>query len=314
MHSARVAILGTGNIGTDLLIRILRHSNVLEVAAFVDNDPLAEGLARAERLGVPTLCGGLESLIDSPEFSDIKLVFDATTVAAHIRHAPVLKEQRKQVIDLTPSALGPLVVPEVNLDQHLGAANINLVTSGGQATIPIVAAVQQIAPVIYAEAVVTIASTSAGKCLRNDIDEWLQTTSRGLEVVGGARCGKTIIVLNPAQPPIAMRAAVSCFVVGEIDDGAIERSIGTMVDQVQKSVPGCSLKQPSRFEKLNSAASLRIPGNDRQLAGTKITVSLEVTGAGHSRPAYAGNLEILTAAAVRTAERLVEWHAAEAIV
>ncbi len=218
------------------------------------------------------------------------------------------------MIDLTPAAIGPYIVPTVNLDQHLNAPNINMVTCGGQATIPIVAAVRQIAPVAYAEIVSSIASKSVGLGTRNNIDEFTQTTARGLEVVGGATCGKAIIVLSPAQPPILMRATVFCFVPGSVDCSAIERSIATMVAQVQQYVPGYRLKQAVQFDELKSAAAAQVPGNTPAQAGTKVTVLLQVAGAGHYLPAYAGNLDIMTSAALRTAERLVELRVKEIAV
>ncbi len=306
MSKVKVAIIGTGNIGTDLLIKVLRLSNTLEVAAFVGIDPKSDGLARAAGMGVPTTAGGIDSLVELPNFSDIRIVFDATSASAHARHAEILKIHGKQVIDLTPAAIGPYVVPSVNLDQHLTAPNINMVTCGGQATIPIVAAVRQIAPVAYAEIVSSIASKSAGPGTRNNIDEFTHTTARGLEIVGGASCGKAIIVFNPAQPPILMRATVFCFVPGSVDCGAIERSIATMVAQVQQYVPGYQLKQAIQFDELKSVTAAQVPDNTPARAGTKVTALLQVAGAGHYLPTYAGNLDIMTSAALRTAERLVE--------
>jgi acetaldehyde dehydrogenase len=306
MAPAKVAIIGSGNIGTDLLLKVLQRSQRLSVAAFVGIDPASEGLARAARLGVATTSGGIEALLERPDFSEVKIVFDATSAAAHRRHAALLAAHGKQVIDLTPAAIGPYVVPPVNLDEHLAAPNVNLVTCGGQATIPIVAAVSQVARPLYAEIVSAIASKSAGPGTRNNIDEFTRTTARGLEVVGGATRGKAIIVLNPAEPPILMRTTVSCFVPGRVDQAAVEHSVEAMIRQVQRYVPGYQRKQPIQFDFLDASSAARVPGNDARLPGTKIAVLLQVAGAGDYLPTYAGNLDIMTSAALRTAERLVE--------
>jgi acetaldehyde dehydrogenase len=311
MSRVKVAILGTGNIGTDLLMKIMKLSSTLEPAAFVGIDPRSEGLARAARAGIATTAEGIDGLIKMPGFDDVAIVFDATSAGAHARHATLLAQHGKQVIDLTPAAVGPYVVPPVNLDEHLTAPNVNLVSCGGQATIPIVAAVGAVAPVIYAEMVSSIASQSAGPGTRNNIDEFTHTTARGLEIVGGASRGKAIIILNPADPPIMMRASVFCFVPEPVDGTAIVRSIEKMVAEVQRYVPGYELKQAVQLDKLGASETAGIPGNRTAAAGWKVSVLLQVSGAAHFLPAYAGNLDIMTSAALRTAERLVELRSME---
>ena len=301
----KVAVIGSGNIGTDLMIKIMRTSKVLEMAALVGVDPQSEGLARAVRLGVATTADGIEGLRALPSYPDIGIVFDATSAKAHEEHARILRADGKLAIDLTPAAVGPYVVPTVNLDEHLTSGNVNMVTCGGQATIPMVAAVSRVAPVAYAEIVASIASRSAGPGTRANIDEFTETTSRAIEVVGGARSGKAIIVLNPAEPPVIMRDTVYCLV--ETDDrDAIRRSVAAMVAEVQAYVPGYRLKQDVQFEMIPHNAPVRVPGQERPASGLKVTIFLEVEGAGHYLPAYAGNLDIMTSAALRTAERLVE--------
>ncbi len=301
----RVAIIGSGNIGTDLMIKLLRNGRRLQVAALVGVDAESDGLARARRLGVATTHEGLEGLRAMPEYASIEIVFDATSAHAHLHHAQVLQADGKRVIDLTPAAVGPYAVPAVNLDQHLDAPNLNMVTCGGQATIPIVAAVSRVAPVRYAEIVASIASKSAGPGTRANIDEFTETTSRALETVGGAHKGKAIIVLNPAEPPLMMRDTVYCLTEGG-DTDAIRASVQAMVETVAGYVPGYRLKQDVQFEALDAdacAAILRQPGAK---AGFKVSVFLEVEGAGHYLPAYAGNLDIMTSAALAAAERMVE--------
>jgi len=243
----RAAIIGSGNIGTDLMIKILRHSDVLEMAAMVGMDPASDGLARAARLGVATTAAGIDGLVKLPEWSEIAVVFDATSAAAHPRHSEIVTGAGKTMIDLTPAAIGPYVVPVVNGDAHLDAANVNMVTCGGQATIPIVAAVASVATVHYAEIVASIAAKSAGPGTRANIDEFTQTTSRGIEQVGGARRGKAIIILNPAEPPMLMRDTVvtlSSFA----EEEAIAAAIEAMVARVAAYVPGYRLKQCVQFE------------------------------------------------------------------
>ena len=215
MTKTPAAILGSGNIGTDLMIKILRKSEILDLACLVGIDPASDGLARAERMGVSICAEGIEGLLRRPDFADIQVVFDATSAKAHLHHAAVLREAGKQVVDLTPAALGPYVVPVANLGEHLEAPNVNLVTCGGQATIPIVWALSQVAPVEYAEIVASISSRSAGPGTRANIDEFTETTARGIEKIGGAKHGKAIIVLNPAEPPLIMRDTVYCLTTGD---------------------------------------------------------------------------------------------------
>jgi acetaldehyde dehydrogenase len=239
-------------------------------------------------------------------------VFDATSAGAHKAHAARLAEDGKRVIDLTPAAVGPYVVPPVNLDQHLGSANLNMVTCGGQATIPIVAAISKVAPVAYAEIVASISSKSAGPGTRANIDEFTETTSRAIQSVGGARRGKAIVVLNPAEPPLIMRDTVYCLVHSE-DRDAMRAAIEDMVETVRQYVPGYRLKQAVQFETIPHNQPLRLPGGDGAVSGTKVSVFLEVEGAAHYLPAYAGNLDIMTAAAMKTAERLVQLQAKGAV-
>ena len=298
-----VAIIGSGNIGTDLMIKVLRTSRTLRMAAMVGVDAQSEGLARAKRLGVATTAEGIDGLLAMPEFKDVRLVFDATSAAAHKHHDTVLRAHGKTLIDLTPAALGPFVVPPVNGEQHLGAANLNMVTCGGQATIPIVAAIGKVTPVLYAEIVASIASRSAGPGTRANIDEFTETTARAIEQVGGARHGKAIIVLNPAEPPLVMRDTVYCL-TGNADQGAIEAAVQAMVSEVQGYVPGYRLKQRVQFETVGPGIKLPFPEVGADFAGLKISVFLEVEGAAHYLPAYAGNLDIMTSAALRTAERV----------
>ena len=308
-HKTKVAIIGSGNIGTDLMIKIMRLSDTLEVAAFVGIDPESDGLKRAERLGVPVTAGGLDSLIALPGFADIAIVFDATSAGAHKRHSEALTAHGKRVIDLTPAAIGPYVIPPVNGEAHLDAPNVNMVTCGGQATIPIVAAVNRVAKVHYGEIVASIASKSAGPGTRANIDEFTETTSQAIAQVGGATRGKAIIVLNPAEPPLIMRDTVYCL----CDDGdreAIRRSVEAMVAEVQTYVPGYRLKQAVQFESVGGNAPLRIPEMGGEFTGLKVSVFLEVEGAAHYLPAYAGNLDIMTSAALKTAEKIAERIAA----
>ena len=309
MSKAKVAIIGSGNIGTDLMIKIMRLSDVLEMGAFVGIDPESDGLKRAERLGVPITADGLDGLVAMPGFADIAIVFDATSAGAHQRHSEVLIAHGKRVVDLTPAAIGPYVIPPVNGDAHLAAPNVNMVTCGGQATIPIVAAVNRVAKVHYGEIVASIASKSAGPGTRANIDEFTETTSRAIVEVGGAARGKAIIVLNPAEPPLIMRDTVYCL----CDDGdrdEIAQSIAAMVGDVQAYVPGYRLKQAVQFESIGSNAPLRIPEMGGSFTGLKVSVFLEVEGAAHYLPAYAGNLDIMTSAALKTAEKMAQRLAA----
>jgi acetaldehyde dehydrogenase len=294
-----VAIIGSGNIGSDLMIKIMRLSKTLSMGVLVGIDPESDGLKRAQRLGVPITAHGIEGLIAMPNFADIQIVFDATSANAHIKNNGILQSRGKQVIDLTPAAIGPYTIPAVNLDQNLHAKNVNMVTCGGQATIPIVAAINKVAKVHYAEIVASIASRSAGPGTRANIDEFTETTSRAIEIVGGATRGKAIIVLNPAEPPLIMRDTIYCL-CDDVEHKLIEAAVDAMVREVQTYVPGYRLKQAVQFEKMPVNASNQLP------AGLKVSVFVEVEGAAHYLPAYAGNLDIMTSAALRTAERIVQ--------
>ncbi|MEV0469306.1 acetaldehyde dehydrogenase (acetylating) [Streptomyces prunicolor] len=300
--TTKVAIIGSGNIGTDLLIKVLRLSETLEIAALAGIDPDSDGLARARRLKVATTHEGVEGLVKLDEFADIDLVFDATSAGAHRHHEEVLRPLGRTLVDLTPAALGPYVVPPVNGDAHLDAPNVNMVTCGGQATIPIVSAVGAVSPVHYGEIVASIASRSAGPGTRANIDEFTETTSQAIEVVGGAARGKAIIVLNPAEPPLIMRDTVHCL-VSDCATEAVTASVEEMVGRVQAYVPGYRLKQQVQYDKVAADDPLRTlaPGAGELL---KVSVFLEVEGAAHYLPAYAGNLDIMTSAALRTAERM----------
>ncbi len=299
------AIIGTGNIGTDLLIKIQEKSKTLAVAAFVGIDPGSDGLARARQLGIPTTSDGIEGLVAMDVFDDIEIVFDATSAGAHQHHDQVLRSHGKRIIDLTPAAIGPFTVPVVNGDANRNEANINMVTCGGQATIPIVAAVNSVAKVHYAEIVASIASKSAGPGTRANIDEFTETTSQAIESIGGATHGKAIIILNPAEPPMVMRDTVYCLCEGG-HEAAIREAVEARVTEVQQYVPGYRLKQTVQFERLGSNQPLYIPEMDRQFTGMKVSVFLEVEGAGDYLPTYAGNLDIMTSAAVRAAESMAE--------
>lgn len=298
-----VAIIGSGNIGTDLMIKILRDDGPLSMAAMVGIDPESDGLARAARMGVSTTADGIDGLLALPNFGEIKLVFDATSAAAHRANWAKLGPTGVRVIDLTPAAVGPYCVPVVNLDDHLEAPNLNMVTCGGQATVPVVAAVAQVGIVSYAEIVSSISSKSAGPGTRASIDEFTETTAAALVAVGGAQRGRALIVLNPADPPVMMRNTVYCLVDGEADHGTIERSVAAMVAKVGDYVPGYRLKQRVQFETFTADNPLFIPETGK-FTGTRVTVLLEVTGAAHYLPAYAGNLDIMTSAAKATAEHI----------
>ncbi|HYK66050.1 MAG TPA: acetaldehyde dehydrogenase (acetylating) [Patescibacteria group bacterium] len=278
---ARCAILGSGNIGTDLMVKLMR-SEILEVVAMAGIDPASEGLARARQAGLKVFEDGIDGLLTMRPLPQI--VFDATSARAHLAHAPRLKQAGIVAIDLTPAAVGDYVVPAVNLDERVGASNVNLVTCGGQATIPIVAAVSRVAPVEYAEIVATIASASAGPGTRQNIDEFTETTARGLERLGGARRGKAIIVLNPADPPIMMRDTIYVRYGAGASQEEITASIRRMVREIQQYVPGYRLRAEPLFEE------------------DQVTVMIEVEGAGDFLPRYSGNLDIMTAAAVRVGE------------
>ncbi|MBC3840755.1 acetaldehyde dehydrogenase (acetylating) [Streptacidiphilus sp. 4-A2] len=288
------------------MIKILRGADTLTMAAMVGIDPASDGLARARRMGVAAITDGVAGLLALPGFKDIKLVFDATSASAHRANWAALAPTGVRVLDLTPAAIGPYCVPVVNLDEdHLRAANLNLVTCGGQATVPIAAAIAQVAPVAYAEIVSSISAKSAGPGTRANIDEFTETTARALREVGGAARSKAVMILNPAEPPMLMRNTVYCLVPGPCDHAAIEASILAMAERVRAYVPGYRLKQQVQFDTYGPDDSLHITGTGR-FTGTKVTVMLEVTGAAHYLPAYAGNLDIMTSAALATAERIAQ--------
>jgi len=289
-EKVKVAILGSGNIGSDLMYKLLREPGHMELVLMSGVIPESEGLARARSLGINASHQGVDAVLDDP---DIRIVFDATSAHAHVKHYRRLQEAGKIVIDLTPAARGPYVVPPTNLGEHLDEPNVNMITCGGQATIPLVYAVSRVTPVLYAEMVSTIASLSAGPGTRQNIDEFTFTTSRGLEVLGGAKKGKAIIILNPADPPIMMRNTIFVLLDGDqVDENAIIASVEAMVAQVQSYVPGYRLKNPPVFEKRDTPYG----------AKTMVAMLLEVTGAGDWLPKYAGNLDIMTASARRVGE------------
>jgi acetaldehyde dehydrogenase len=295
------AIIGSGNIGTDLMIKILRYARNLELVMMVGIDPDSDGLARARRLGIETTSEGIDGFIRRVDIVDrVEIIFDATSARAHIRHAPILKELGKIAIDLTPAAVGPYVVPPVNLGKYMDQLNVNLITCGGQATIPMVYAISRIVNVHYAEIISSIASRSAGPGTRQNIDEFTRTTAHGLEIIGGAHRGKAIIILNPAEPPIIMRNTVYA-IVDECDVDKVMDSIYEMVGEVKRYVPGYNLKSEPIFDPLDFDP-IRIPGYGEFRSGYRITILLEIEGAGHYLPKYAGNLDIMTSAALRVGE------------
>ena len=310
MRKIKAAIIGSGNIGSDLMIKIMRGSQVLEMAALVGVDPESDGLKRAVRLGIATTHGGIDGLTALPVWADIAIVFDATSAGAHPRHSAIVTGAGKTIIDLTPSAIGPYVIPVVNGDVHIDSPNVNMVTCGGQATIPIVAAIASVGRVHYAEIVASIASASAGPGTRANIDEFTETTSRAIEQVGGAARGKAIIVLNPAEPPPLMRDTVFTLSTGA-DEASIEAAIIAMVARVGAYVPGYRLKQRVQFEQFVPNNARPMPGGGLP-HGLKTSVFLEVEGAAHYLPAYAGNLDIMTSAALATAERMAVRRTMEA--
>ena len=308
MAKTKIAIIGSGNIGTDLMFKVIRLSDVLEMGVMVGIDPASDGLARAARLGFETTHEGVEGLIASPQFDEIEVVFDATSASAHKKNAERLLPLGKKLVDLTPAAIGPYVVPAVNLGEHLDAQDINMVTCGGQATIPIVAAVSDVTPVHYGEIVASIASKSAGPGTRANIDEFTETTSAAIEAVGGAARGKAIIILNPAEPPMIMRDTVQVL-TGRLDEAtraAIVDAVHARIDAVAEYVPGYRLKQDVQFSDEGAEFDTLVPADRVQADGyTRVTVFLEVEGAAMYLPSYAGNLDIMTSAALRAAERLV---------
>ena len=305
MEKTKIAIIGSGNIGTDLMIKIIRTSEILEMSVFVGIDPESDGLARARRMGIATCHEGITGLLEMPEWEDIKIVFDATSAKAHhYNWSHIQKYEDKRIIDLTPAAIGPYLIPPVNFDDNINVRNVNMVTCGGQATIPMVAAVSKVAKVYYGEIVASIASKSAGAGTRANIDEFTETTAMAIEKVGGAERGKAIIILNPAEPPMVMRDTV--FTLSEQGDReAIRASILEMEKEVQKYVPGYSLHQEVQFEDISKDKPVFIEGLGLRY-GLKTTVLLQVRGAGHYLPEYAGNLDIMTSAALATGEKLVQ--------
>jgi acetaldehyde dehydrogenase len=289
MEQVRAAILGSGNIATDLMYK-LKRSNLLRPVLMAGIVPDSEGLARARQEGLATTTESIDGLLKQK--GTFEIVFDATTAAAHKKHAPLLHDAKKIAIDLTPAAVGPYVVPLVNLDEHVGASNVNLVSCGGQATVPLVSALDEVAPVEYAEIVATIASKSAGPGTRQNIDEFTETTARGLEKIGHAARGKAIIVLNPAEPPILMRNTVY-GVLPDADEAKILRSIESMVERIKQYVPGYRLRAKPLIQDLSNGERKR-----------KVTLFVEVEGAGDFLPKYAGNLDIMTSAAVKVGEEI----------
>jgi acetaldehyde dehydrogenase (acetylating) len=282
MSKVKVAVLGSGNIGTDLLMK-LERSNELEVTTMIGIDPDSDGLQRAKEKGYSVVDTGLKGFLETDH--DVEIVFDATAAKAHVRHAKMLREAGIIALDLTPAAVGELIVPSVNLEEHIDKDNVNLITCGGQATIPIVHAINRVSPVEYAEIVATISSESAGPGTRANIDEFTVTTAHGIEAIGGAKKGKAIIILNPAEPPILMRDTVHALVEeGSMNEEAVIQSIQEMAQSVQSYVPGYRLRTEPIIE------------------GNKVTVFIEVEGAGDYLPKYSGNLDIMTSAAVQVAE------------
>jgi acetaldehyde dehydrogenase len=288
-----VAVVGSGNIGTDLVRKLLR-SPILAPAALVGIDPASDGLAKARRWGVEATHEGVDWLMDHARDLGVRLVYEATSARIHAANAPRYAEAGLIAIDLTPAAVGPAVVPPVNLGEHLEAPNVSLITCGGQATIPMVAAVRRVTPVPYAEIVSTVASRSAGPGTRANIDEFTRETAHGLETIGGASRGKAIIILNPADPPILMRNTVYCAIGEDADRAAIEASVQSMTEEVQAYVPGYRVKGV-----VFDNGPFNTPGE--QTAG-RVMILLEVTGNGDYLPPYAGNLDIMTASAIRVGE------------
>lgn len=304
MSKIKAAIIGSGNIGTDLMIKMVKYSEYLELVAVVGIDPQSEGLALARQHGVPTTHEGLVGLKALSSYPDIEIVFDATSAYAHKEHDRELRADGKILVDLTPAAIGPFTIPPVNMEAHLDEGNVNMVTCGGQATIPMVAAVSQVSKVHYAEIVASVSSRSAGPGTRANIDEFTRTTARAIEDVGGAEQGKAIIILNPAEPPMIMRDTVFTLSSGA-DEETIRASVKAMVAKVQKYVPGYRLKQEVQFERYGDNNPLTIPGRG-EFTGVKTSIYLEVEGAGDYLPSYSGNLDIMTAAARATGELIAK--------
>ncbi len=302
MTRVKAAIIGSGNIGTDLMIKMIKYPQNMELVAVVGIDAKSDGLAMARERGVATTHEGIDGLKAMDVYPEIGIVFDATSAYAHKEHDAALRADGIQVVDLTPAAIGPFTVPPVNMEAHLGQPNVNMVTCGGQATIPMVAAVSQVATVHYAEIVASVSSRSAGPGTRANIDEFTRTTARAIEAVGGAAKGKAIIILNPAEPPMIMRDTVFTLSEGA-DEDAIRASVEAMVAKVQTYVPGYRLKQQVQFERFGDNNPLTIPGHGT-FTGVKTSIFLEVEGAGDYLPSYSGNLDIMTAAAKATGELL----------
>ena len=306
---SKVAIIGSGNIGTDLMIKVIRLSETLQMSAMAGIDPASDGLARARRMGIPVTAEGVEGLLAMNGLEDIAVIFDATSAAAHLKNDAALQSTGIRVVDLTPAAIGPFVVPPVNLGQLADARNVNMVTCGGQATIPIIAAIRRVTPVRYAEIVASIASRSAGPGTRANIDEFTETTAHAIEQVGGAERGKAIIILNPAEPPMIMRDTVTVL-ADAADRSRITGSVHQMAADVAAYVPGYRLKQQVQIQPVPARDRRRrlLPDHtaDRELL--HITVLLEVQGAAHYLPSYAGNLDIMTSAALRVGETLAARH------
>ncbi len=289
------AIVGPGNIGTDLLYKLLRSSaegGVIEPRWMIGVDPTSDGLELARQKGVEASHEGVDWLLKQDELPE--LIFEATSAYVHREYAPRYAEAGIRAIDLTPAAVGPAVIPPVNGEEHLGAENVNMITCGGQATIPMVYAVSRVAKVPYAEIVASVSSASAGPGTRANIDEFTRTTSAGVETIGGAERGKAIIILNPAEPPMIMRDTIYCAVAPDADRDAISSSVVTMVEQVQEYVPGYRLLQDAQFDDASAATQDM----------TKVSIFVEVEGAGDYLPPYAGNLDIMTAAAARVGESI----------
>ncbi|ASP48289.1 acetaldehyde dehydrogenase (acetylating) [Cognaticolwellia beringensis] len=288
MKKIKCALIGSGNIGTDLLYK-LQRSEILEPVWMVGIDPDSEGLARARDLGVKTTADGIDGLIPHIEADEIRIAFDATSAYVHAENSAKVNEKGVLMIDLTPAAIGPFCVPPVNLNQlNADIQNVNMVTCGGQATIPMVAAVSRVQAVEYGEIVATVSSKSVGPGTRQNIDEFTRTTSGAVEQIGGAKKGKAIIIINPAEPPLLMRDTIHCLTETEPDQAAITESVHQMISEVQKYVPGYKLKNGPVFD------------------GRKVSIFLEVEGLGDYLPKYAGNLDIMTASAARTAEMFAQ--------
>ena len=310
-NKIKCALIGPGNIGTDLLYKLMR-SDVLEPVWMVGIDAASEGLLRARELGLKTTAEGVDGLLPHVLEDNIQIAFDATSAYVHAQNSQKLNALGVLMIDLTPAAIGPYCVPPVNLKAQLGLGimNVNMVTCGGQATIPLVAAVSSVQPVDYAEIIATAASKSVGPGTRKNIDEFTRTTANAIEKVGGATKGKAIIILNPAEPPMIMRDTVFTLSEGA-DEEAIRQSVKDMAAEVQKYVPGYRLKQEVQFERFGDNNKLKIPGMG-EFTGIKTMIMLEVEGAGDYLPSYSGNLDIMTAAAKATGELLAQRRLAAA--